>query len=81
MSKIDWNNAQPIFEIIFKKAQTETELNKKLEPESPEYKKVLEKNMRKYAEARKTDFMQYGNPTISEYDRLFEIYLKGKLEK
>jgi hypothetical protein len=81
MSKIDWTTAQPIFERIFKNTQTETELDKKLKRKSPEYNKVLEKNMRKYAEAEKIDLMQYGTPTIIEFNRLFEIYLKDKLEK
>ena len=80
MSKIDWNNAQPIFDVIYKLAKQETESSNKLKPKSPEYNKELEKNMRKFAEAKKAPFIQYGEPTISEYDRLFDIYLKEKLK-
>ena len=81
MSKIDWIAAKEILDRAYKKALQETELNKKLVPKSPEYKKTLEKNLRKYAEAEKTELKKYGNETVREFERFLEIYVKEEIAK
>lgn len=81
MSKIDWKTSQSIMKRILKKARQETELNKKLRHKSPEYNKALEKNARKWAEVEKTNLKQYGNDTVGEFSRLFELQLKEELSK
>lgn len=81
MSTIDWKTSQPIMRRIFQKARQETELNKKLKRKSPEYNEALEENARKWAEVEKTNLKQYGNATVAEFSRLFELYLKEELAK
>ncbi len=81
MSKIDWKTSQPIMKRIFEKARQETELNRKLKRKSPEYNTVLEQDARKWAEVEKQDLKQYGNDTIAEFKRLFELHLKEELAK
>lgn len=81
MSKIDWITAKKILDRAYKKALQETKLNKKLVPKSPEYKKALEKNMRRYAETEKSDLKQYGNETVREFERFLDIYVKDELGK
>jgi len=77
MSKIDYKACKPIIERILKQAKQEVELRHKYKPDSPDFKKELEKRARELAEDQKQLLSrQYGIQTGEEFHRLFELDLK-----
>jgi len=77
MSKIDYKASKPMIEKILKLAKQEVESQHKYKPNSPEFKKELEKRARELAKIKEQELSgKYDTQTGKEFYRLFELDLK-----
>lgn len=81
-SKGDYKTFKPTIDRILEQAKQEVDLEKRIKPNSPEYKSAIEKRALELAEVEKQRLSRKFNvEASSEFYRLFELDLKDFVEK